>query len=298
MNNKFYLPGFNPTLDKLNLSLIKLYKNIKTVFNDNVEIGAVYGCPAGIIWNGGRYLPGEFDFETSKIVIDSYNKMKIPVRMTYTNCLLTEEHLEDKNALMLTDYIHNNFNNEILINSSLMEDFLRTNYSNFSYILSTTRGERNVDKINDFCEQYNLVVLNYNDNKNQDILNAIKHKDKIELLVNDYCNYACPYRPEHYELTSKQNLGLEIAEKDLNPHIENCKHAENFFTALDNKHTILQTEIVDYNNKGFYNFKIVGRTLNALDVIESYIYYLIKPQYKALVRYKLISENFLLYPIL
>ena len=35
---------------------------------------------------------------------------------------------------------------------------------------------------------------------------------------------------------------------------------------------------------GFSNFKIEGRNINPVDVIDSYVYYLIKPEYTDMVR--------------
>lgn len=45
-----------------------------------------------------------------------------------------------------------------------------------------------------------------------------------------------------------------------------------------------------YLNMSFSNFKIEGRNLHSFNVIESYIYYLVKPNYKDLVRYELVKE--------
>lgn len=41
---------------------------------------------------------------------------------------------------------------------------------------------------------------------------------------------------------------------------------------------------------GFSNFKIEGRNTHDFNTIESYIYYLIKPEYKDIVRDKLVKS--------
>ena len=77
----------------------------------------------------------------------------------------------------------NNGMNEILINSLELEQFLRKKYPNFKYILSTTRCERDIFKINEATKNYDLVVIDYRDNRNLNFLNAIEDKSKIEIAV-------------------------------------------------------------------------------------------------------------------
>ena len=40
---------------------------------------------------------------------------------------------------------------------------------------------------------------------------------------------------------------------------------------------------------GFNNFKIEGRTLMAPNVVESYIYYMVKPEFRDIVRLELLT---------
>ena len=42
-----------------------------------------------------------------------------------------------------------------------------------------------------------------------------------------------------------------------------------------------------YADMGYEHFKIEGRTMHPMNVIESYVYYMAKPEYKDMVRLKL-----------
>ena len=53
-----------------------------------------------------------------------------------------------------------------------------------------------------------------------------------------------------------------------------------------------ETLLEKYVPMGFRHFKIEGRTLHPLNVIESYVYYMTKPEYKDLVRLKLGLDTF------
>ena len=178
----FYLPDFYYQY-KLNIKLIMLLQEHPEYFHDNIEIGAVYGSFPGAIWNGGRLMSGNTHSDNIECTINGFNDLNVPVRFTFTNCLIEKEHVYDTYCNMIMDYANNGMN-EVLVNSPILEEHLRNKYPNFKYILSTTRCERDVDKINAACEQYDLVVPDFRDNINFDYLNKLNHKNKIELLIN------------------------------------------------------------------------------------------------------------------
>ena len=287
MNQKinFYLPDFYYKKD-LNLELILIMKEHPEYFYDNINIGAVYGCFPGSIWNGGRLVPGTTVNDQIYSTISAFNSLDVPVRFTYTNCLLEDKHLNDTYCNYILDVADNGFN-EIIVNSPILENYLREKYPDFKYILSTTKCERNVDKINKACDNYDLVVIDYRDNKKEEFLLNLNQKDKIEILINAYCYPNCPNRETHYKIISQNTL--DFAKKiSLGCGIMN----NSFFQSLTYTSTVLtNTELYNkYINMGFQHFKIEGRSARDLDVIESYVYYLVKPEYKDLVRYQLIRK--------
>ena len=131
---KFYLPDF---LLQLNLSLLQLHHSHPEYFNEGIEFGGIYGTFPGAIWNGGRLVCGVTSSTNMKETISLFNDANIPLRYTYTNPLLEEKHLYDTYC-NLTMELANNEMNEVIINSPLLEEYLRKNYPNFKYILSTT----------------------------------------------------------------------------------------------------------------------------------------------------------------
>ena len=279
----FYLPDFYYKYD-INLKLIRLLKEHKEWFN-NFKIGAIYGSFPGAIWNGGRFVPGLTSMENIKATIDIFNSYDVPIRFTFTNCLLEQEHVYDTYCNMIMK-IANNGMNEVLVNSPVLELYLREKYPNFKYILSTTRCERDVNKINEACSLYHLVVPDFRDNHNKDFLNSLINKDKIELLADEYCLPGCSLRSEHYLYHSKCQLNY------LSSNNFNCPYHFDLLSDRWKNPTIIQPEelYTYYANMGFSNFKIVGRGMSSLDVIESYVKYLVKPEYKDEVRYQLLKE--------
>ena len=77
--NKIYwhLPGFC-YFYKLNTTLIQLMKKYPEKFNDDYEIGSVYGTFPGAIWNGGRTILGFTSKNDVQRIIKHYNSKNVP----------------------------------------------------------------------------------------------------------------------------------------------------------------------------------------------------------------------------
>ena len=129
---KFFLPDFCQRLN-LNIYIIDLLKRHPEYFYDGIEIGAVYGAFPPAIWNGGRLNIGGALKRDIEETVSELNKRDIPIRYTYTNSLIEEKHLYDTYC-NLTMEIANNGMNEVIVNSPILEDYLRNKYPNFKYI--------------------------------------------------------------------------------------------------------------------------------------------------------------------
>lgn len=280
----FYLPDFCNGFG-LNTFMCQLLEEHPEYFYDNVKIPAFYGTFPGAIWNGGRTMAGIATRQEVEETVRILNDHGIALRYTFTNSLLDESHLHDTYCNMLME-IADTGHNEIIINSPLLENYLRERYPNFKYILSTTRCERDLNKINEATQQYDLVVTDYRDNNNIDFLQGIQNKSKIELLVNAYCNPDCKYRKRHYELISFHQLNFDAPEAEQDQNILSCPtYSRDFYDILDFPTVITVEDLYQkYTAMGFSHFKIEGRTMHIATVIESYVYYLIKPEYRDKVR--------------
>jgi collagenase-like PrtC family protease len=245
----------------------------------------VYGTFPGAIWNGGRVFHGTTNADNIEQTIKGFNDLGVPVRFTFTNCLLEEKHVYDTYCNLIMEKANNGMN-KVLVNSYVLEDYLRNEYPNFKYISSTTKCERSLDAINDACKKYDLVVTDYRDNVDDAFLSSLKHKDKIEILINANCNPACQRRSQHYTDLSARQLGF-----DNSPFSICSDERKSFYEVLNLYPTVLRdADMKKFQEIGFSNFKIEGRTNHNADVIESYVYYMVKPEYRDEVRLKMIRE--------
>lgn len=118
---------------------------------------------------------------------------------------LNETHLNDPYSNTITKLAATG-NNEIIINSPLLESYLRKNYPNYKFISSTTKCLLDNEKIEEEAKNYYLTVLDYRKNTDIEFLSNLEHPEKYELLINAYCNPNCPNRAKHYAAISEFQL--------------------------------------------------------------------------------------------
>jgi len=289
---KFHLPGlrYNFPLNMIFLSLTAQYPQF---FMDGLEIGSFYGEFPCSLWNGGRVsLDDQCDAGFIRNVIRDANMAGIPIRYTYTNPLLTEKDLDDKYCNFCMREA-NNGKNQVLVVSPVLEEYIRKTYPDFTICSSTCKEIRDIDKLNEELKKdYGLVVLDYNFNNKFDILRNIEPKDKVEVLINPCCEPECRRRGAHYKYLATQQR-TELENRKLPPNMRKpiqkweCKfeHLPTLYSIAGFPTFISRDKLWNvYVPMGYSNFKIEGRTSNLLSVMDTYCYYMAKPEHRDAVR--------------
>ena len=99
--NNYYLPFTSINTIYLAYSIQEqLIKNSNLQKYPNSNISGVYGTFNNLIWNGGRTIEcTEFDtFASIKNCLNNINSHNMICKIVFTNCLLEEKHLQDKNC--------------------------------------------------------------------------------------------------------------------------------------------------------------------------------------------------------
>jgi hypothetical protein len=275
-----FLPGFYENFHLI-IFLHDWMEREPELFNDGMKISSAYGCFPGNIWNGGRVIIGAASKEDILYAVQEYNSRGIAIRFTYTNPCLERIHLFDTYCNLCME-LADNGKNEVLVNSDLLEEFIRGAYPNYKIVSSTTKCLYDLDLIQKELEKdYHLVVLDSSLNNTEQLF-SLDHKEKIELIVNHYCADSCPRRKTHYKLVGEAQLEYAA----INFPCDNIKRS--FQEIQVNKSFISPAMIYDkYLKAGFQNFKLDGRGFKKSKVIESFAYYLAKPEYRMLVQEKL-----------
>lgn len=213
MSIKFHIPDFTHHFG-VNLAIASMLKGAPEYFREGVEIASVFGTFPQSLWNGGRTTGGKCDLNYVKHVIKTFNSMGIPLRFTFTNPVLEEKHLSDEFCNTVMQLADNGLN-EVIVNSQILEDYIREKYPNYKITSSTCKRITELDKLSEELEKkYNLVVVDYDFNNKFELLEQIPNKERCEILINPVCDPGCKMRVEHY-----RKIGLQ--------QIEFCDHIKN-----------------------------------------------------------------------
>lgn len=328
MKAYYHLPGLFEFYE-LYKEFLPLYRKHREYFYDWCEIGSIYGAPAECVWGGGRVGFGEHD---PKEVLKLMQEYGISARLTFSNSLLTREHLPDKKCNELCRIFDIGRDNErsrgfgndkdieccidndndisginkrikvkecrngIIIYSDLLLDYIKENYPDFYFVSSTTKVLTDFGEFENELnrEEFRYVVPDFRLNKSFDKLKALSQhqKDKVEFLCNECCWFGCTDRKKCYETVSRKNLGEDCPEHYCTA--PDSGQGYLFSKAMENPGFIGVDDIKNiYLPMGFSNFKIEGRGLGSAMILEFLLYYMTKPQYQIHVREHIYLDNML-----
>ncbi len=228
----------------------------------------------------------------------------ISARLTFSNSLLTKEHLPDKKCNELCRIFDIGRDNErsrgvgngIIIYSDILLDYIKENYPDFYFVSSTTKVLTDFSEFKNELnrEEFRYVVPDFRLNKSFDNLKALSQhqKEKVEFLCNECCWFGCTDRKKCYETVSRKNLGEDCPEHYCTA--PDAGQGYLFSKAMENPGFIGVDDIKNtYLPMGFSNFKIEGRGLGSAMILEFLLYYMTKPQYQIHVREHIYLDNML-----
>ena len=188
----FHLPGLFEFYDLYKVFL-PLFREHREYFYDWCDIGSVYGAPGDCLWGGGRAGFGDADPGDVLALVKEY---AVSARLTFSNSLLTREHLADRkcNALCAMFEHGGAVPSGVIIASDLLLDYIRAKYPGFYFVSSTTKvltGVRECVAEMD-REEFRYVVPDFRLNKVLPEMNLTgAQKAKAEFLCNECCWFDC-----------------------------------------------------------------------------------------------------------
>lgn len=295
----YTLPGLTEFSD-LNLLFLSFYRDARDIFFDDIAIESVYGGFPGSPLCGGRNNIGE---RISLVDVEKrlarYRDLGVACNVTFTNQLATADAIEcdayGRRILSLLDEqsTDGELPNGVILYADAMNEYAQSTHPRLRRISSTTKQLPSPEATNREIDAFDRVVLNYNFTHDEQAISAVEHPEKLEVMANEYCTLGCPYRSAHYRATSESQI------KGVPCSFE-CKHkpapqAWGFLNGLIEGDVFLKNDQIRHyaNDLGVGSFKIVGRGLSRYDVIDSYLYYLVKPEHWYEVRDYLIHRNYL-----
>ena len=290
----FHLPGLFSFYEFYRVFL-PLFRKHREYFYDWCDIGSIYGAPAGCLWGGGRVSSGTASPENALTLTRDYG---ISARLTFSNSLLTPEHLSDGkcNRLCALFSTPGPVENGVIVSSDLLLAYLARQYPGLYFVSSTTKVLTDFTDLQKELSRpaFRYVVPDFRLNKALEKFNALSpaEKNKVEFLCNECCWPGCKDRKRCYETVSRKNLGEACPE-----HVCTAPDAQEgyrFSRAMQSPAFIGTEEICrTYLPMGFSHFKIEGRGLGSALILEFLLYYMTKPEYQLQVREAIYLDNML-----
>ena len=292
----YHLPGLFEFYE-LYKAFLPLYREHREFFYDWCEIGSIYGAPSDCIWGGGRVGFGDAEPNAVAALMKEYG---ISARLTFSNSLLRDEHLDDARCNALCEMFKNGGTtpgapqNGIIVHSDLLLNYLKAKYPNFYFFFFTTKVITDFEQFKAELnrEEFRYVVPDFRLNRQFDKLNALTdaQKQKVEFLCNECCWYGCFDRKKCYENVSQKSLGEDCAD-----HIcvsPTAQRGYRFSDAMKNPGFIGIDDIQNtYAPAGFRHFKIEGRSLGSALILEFLLYYMTKSEYQLKVREEIYLDS-------
>ena len=285
----YHLPGLFEFYD-LYRAFLPLWRDHREYFYDWCEIGSIYGAPSDCLWGGGRVGFGDAEPEKVAALVKEYG---ISARLTFSNSLIREEHLDDARCNELCKMFES-AGAGIIVHSDLLLNYIKAKYPRFYFVSSTTKvitdfgqfvAELNRDK-------FRYVVPDFRLNRQFDKLNALTdaQKQKVEFLCNECCWFGCYDRKACYENVSRKSLGEDCADHEcVSP---TAQRGYRFSDAMKNPGFIGIDDIQNvYAPAGFRHFKIEGRSLGSAVLLEFLLYYMTRPEHQLKVREEIYLDS-------
>ena len=328
----YHLPGLFEFYEFYRVFL-PLYREYREYFYDWCDISSIYGSPQGCQWGGGRIGFANNDFSPDEVreVFDLMQEYQISARLTFSNSLLTREHLGDKKCNLLCKLLESaKIPGGVIVHSDLLASYLKKIFPRLYLVSSTTKVLTDFEDFRseldraEFCSadetcgsddfagdfasdfsgalggDFAYVVPDFRLNKSFDKLALLnqKQKNKVEFLCNECCDINCTARKKCYENVSLKNLD-ENENKNKNVVDFKCSSPDasngyKFSKAMKNPSFISIDDIQSiYLPMGFSNFKIEGRNLGSAILLEFLLYYMTKPEHQLEVREAIYLDSML-----
>ena len=305
----YHLPGLFEFYE-LYKAFLPLWREHREYFYDWCEIGSIYGAPNDCIWGGGRVGFGEAE---PRKVAEFMQEYGISSRLTFSNSLIREEHLDDKKCNKLCKLFESGavskadktrafqdkgemraVQNGIIVHSDLLLNYIKAKYPDFYFVSSTTKVITDFEQFKAELdrEEFRYVVPDFRLNKQFEKLNTLTdaQKQKVEFLCNECCWFGCYDRKKCYENVSQKSLGENC--EDHNCVSPTAQRGYRFSDAMKNPGFIGIEDIQNiYAPAGFRHFKIEGRSLGSALILEFLLYYMTKPEHQLKVREEIYLDS-------
>lgn len=262
---------------------LPIYKAVlgdkKHYMKPNTTLGSVFGVFAGANHlSGGRFIPySEEEVVSKQDIIDTvkfYNDNGVAVRLTYTSLLASAVHLDNEMFNFTLDIINQNDMNGVIVSLPLIEDYVKSTYSNCKIISSITNWNTSKDHARSELDRgVDMLVLNSALVRDYEFLKTLD-LSRVEILINDRCSKRCAVRREHFEMESHMNLTYDPSQMN-DP--EFFQYYEDWSSDICVTKQPPPQYVLDVPNEVPMNFNSSTKYLNVIDTYDPNEVWVVQP---------------------
>ncbi len=241
----------------------------------------VYGTPL-CAWAGGRKnLIQIKNLNQIDYYLKSLKTQNLTPTFTFNNINKIEEQLNDEFSNNLLDIAYQN-DAHFIVASDVLYNHIKSRYPNAKMHCSIINpickkiDDKNFDETkfyNEMLDKYEVVVMRpeYTIENIDKLDKLISDISRVEILINQYCQYNCQYHKKHYILLNEYNVSQQKINQDsvqkltkgitnLDKFVmENCPKRNN---AKYRDVTITNEQVKQLVNIGIKKIKLQGRDHN------------------------------------
>ena len=237
---------------------------VKAKFDYDIPVKFIYGSPQ-VRWNCGRpvlvdhgYTDADLEAELRKAVDRGITPL-----LPFSSPVITEEELADPRGNVLLSLL-DRLGGGVIVVSSLLEDYIRTNYPNIqlhaSVIMTCYGADRTPDYYRDLSRRYDRYVVHPDDNFDLDLLDQLPRQG-AEIMVNERCVRNCPQRGDHYLANAQDQITMIEGGREFTGFLDRCPNVPDFKqqTTRERNASLTARECQDIRAMGYDLFKLQGR---------------------------------------
>ena len=254
--------------------ILEVRQEMPHAFFDEIQKLSVYFMFPYSIWSKSKTNRNFLPYEN---IVSDTNRLEdngCGLFFEFENVDITPDLFHDRYSNMVLDIAKYKDTYAVVYNSELA-NYIKENYPDIKLVQSEIKRNIYIDK------PYDMGVVDYITYKNNK--NILQNKSSYILTLNSFCKNS--YRCINILSRNKLDYGID---KPVN-----CSDKVNSFKEMQkNDLFISKEEIEKINNDGIQNFIIKTNSDDRFEILETYLYYLVKPEFIDLIRLKIIKNCF------
>ncbi len=251
--------------------ILDLKKEMPQAFYERMNKLSFYFMFPYSIWSKSRTERNYIPFENIESDTNRYEDNGCAMYFEFENVDVKPENFQDRYSNLVLNTAKDKDSYAVVFNSDLAR-YIKENYSQIRLVQSEI-------KRNPYIEapfEYGIIdYISYKNNKDK-----FQNKASYILEVNSFCKNL--YRCSNLLSNNKLNYGIERP--------INCGDRLKTFEEMKKNELFVSIEEINkINDEGVENFLVKANCDERFEVLEAFLYYLIKPEYKDEIRLRFIK---------